>query len=147
MLDLAAEKGLEVRFIELMRTGTEASWAGEQFVPVSEVRHWLGAQGTLAEGGAFAGPARVEQLTWRGGAVRVGWITPRSHPFCSACNRIRLDARGMLRRCLMDPRTLSLPALLLRRGPGAAGALAEYLAGKRSPGAMASDLPMVSVGG
>ena len=147
LLDLAAEKGLDVRFIELMRTGTEASWAEEQLVNVAEVRHWLGAQGALGAVGTLAGPARLEELAWRGASVRVGWITPRSHPFCGACNRLRLDARGMLRRCLMDPRTLSLPALRQRRGPGAADALAEYLAGKRPPGAMASDLPMVSVGG
>lgn len=148
LLDLAAEKAIEVRFIELMRTGTEAEWAAAQLVHVEEVRRWLGAKGGLAEVRPFAGPARVEELRWRGEQVRVGWITPQSHPFCGACNRLRLDARGNLRRCLMDPRALPLAELLRRSGPeDAVRRLADYLAGKSPPGTMTSDFPMVTIGG
>jgi len=148
LLDLAAEKGLEVRFIELMRTGTEAGWAQSQLVRVEEVRGLVGAGGALAEVGAFAGPARVEELEWRGRRVRVGWITPQSHPFCAACSRLRLDALGNLRRCLMDPQSLPLAGLLRDAGSDAAArSLRRYLAGKRPPGDMTTDVPMVTMGG
>ena len=34
---------------------------------------------------------------------RTGFISPRSHMFCSECRRIRLDCRGFLRLCLSYP--------------------------------------------
>ena len=80
--------------------------------------------------------------------MRVGWITPRSRPFCDRCTRLRLDARGRVLRCLMDPVRFDLAGLLettceshVRRG------LHAYVSGKVVSSAMDSSLPMVSVGG
>lgn len=147
LLDLAADLGVEVRFIELMRTGTEASWAASELVPAARVRTWLEERAgvePLPDGG---GTARRTRVHWRGRELAVGWITPQSHPFCSGCVRLRLDARGRLRRCLMDPETLDLREALARGKAAAREALAAYLGGKRPPAAMVSELPMVSVGG
>lgn len=147
LLDLAAERRVEVRFIELMRTGTEAAWAARELVEAARVRAWLAARAGLEDLPGSSGPARRTRVLWRGEEVTVGWITPRSHPFCRGCVRLRMDARGRLRRCLMDPQTLDLRAAL-ERDPGAARRAVEaYLADKRPPEAMDSILPMVSVGG
>jgi GTP 3',8-cyclase len=147
LLDLAASRGLELRLIELMRTGTEAAWAESELVTAAQVRSWLEHHGTVSELGARqTTPARRTRVRWGDGEVIVGWITPRSHPFCSDCNRLRLDARGQLRRCLMDPLALDLAAFG-EDDDGLARALREYLGGKLAPRAMTSRLPMAAVGG
>ncbi len=148
LLDLAAEKGIELRFIELMRTGTEAAWAKAQLVAVAVVRKRLGLDAVIAAVGISGGPARSEAIRWRGATVKVGWITPQSHPFCGSCSRLRMDGLGNLRRCLMDPKSLPLAALRRQYGDDyAALRMTEYLKAKRAPTSMTSDLPMIAVGG
>jgi cyclic pyranopterin phosphate synthase len=149
LLDFAARRGLEIRFIELMRTGTEVGWAEREFVSAEKVRGWLERRAELAECLSIApGPARSTRLLWNGVVVDVGWITPRSRPFCDACARLRLDAKGRVRRCLMDPVRFNLAELLeTTDGTEVGRRLREYLAGKVASSAMESNLPMVSMGG
>jgi cyclic pyranopterin phosphate synthase len=149
LLDFAARKGLEIRFIELMRTGTEVEWAEREYVSADEVRGWIGTRTEVVdEESASSGPARASVFRWQGVPVRVGWITPVSRRFCDSCSRLRLDSRGWVRRCLMDPVRFDLVGLLeteveseVRRR------LHAYLAGKVASSAMESNLPMVSMGG
>ncbi len=149
LLDFAGGEGLEIRFIELMRTGTEAAWAAEEFVSADEVRGRLEWEGRLLPlPTPTAAPSRRTVARWRGREVAVGWITPVSHPFCGACDRIRLDSLGRLRRCLMDPAHIPLVELVRSRGEG--GAVAEvdrYLGGKVAPPSMDTAVPMRSIGG
>lgn len=149
LLDLAARLDLEIRFIELMRTGTEIAWAEAEYVAAAEIRSWLERNGNLRPlPGAGSGPARRTLARWRGGDLRVGWITPVSHPFCGACDRLRLDAHGRLRRCLIDPASVPLVDLLRSGGPGQAEAeVARHLAAKVPPPAMDTVLPMRGIGG
>ena len=149
LLAFAAGKGLEIRFIELMHTGTEAAWALAERVAGARVRDWL-----AAEGASFAplpsppsSPARRALVSFRGLEVATGWIDPVSDAFCGACDRLRLDARGRLRRCLMDDAALPLVDLLRREQPGVEEAVALFLAGKRPPDAMTIASPMASIGG
>jgi cyclic pyranopterin phosphate synthase len=44
------------------------------------------------------GPARYVEVAETGG--RLGFITPLSHNFCEACNRVRLTCTGTLHTCL-----------------------------------------------
>jgi cyclic pyranopterin phosphate synthase len=147
LLDYAASTGFEIRFIELMRTGTERAWCESEYVSVDEVCKGLGAEILPAEEQTRA-PARRTVMNWRGTLLTVGWITPRSHPFCNHCERLRMDARGRIRRCLMDPATLDLPHVL-----GTMDSLAaqqefqSYLAGKVPPRAMDSPFAMSQIGG
>ena len=149
LLDLAAGRGLEIRFIELMRTGSEAAWAEQEFVAAVEVRAALEREGALLPlPTPVTSPARRTLARWRGAEVAVGWITPVTHPFCGACDRLRLDARGDLRRCLMDAATFPLADAL--RGGGAevtADSVVSYLLGKAPPRAMETALPMRGIGG
>jgi cyclic pyranopterin phosphate synthase len=148
LLDFTAKRGLEPRFIELMRTGTERAWCNSEFVASGEVRNWLQARTAVTPLPTPASlPARYTRIHWAGTVVNVGWIAPRSHPFCTACERVRLDSRGRLRRCLMDPTTLDLVRLRQAPGEEAVDAFYRYMAGKHAPNNMDSEYAMSQIGG
>lgn len=148
LLDFASKRGLEVRFIELMRTGPAAAFAAGEFVSAQEVRERLGFDGALEPAGAAAGPARRLRLRFRNAAVSTGWIEPISHSFCEGCHRLRLDPRGCLRRCLMDPAGFPL---LERLEDGTDSRLDEdvdrFLCGKRPPLSFETPRSMAAIGG
>jgi cyclic pyranopterin phosphate synthase len=147
LLGFAARTGFEIRFIELMRTGTERAWCESEFVSVDEVCQELGAE-ILPSPDRSSSPARSTSVNWRGTLLNVGWITPRSHPFCARCERLRLDARGHIRRCLMDPTTLDLPRVLgATDDVTAQREFRNYIAGKVPPLAMDSPFAMSQIGG
>jgi cyclic pyranopterin phosphate synthase len=147
LLDYAAQSGFEIRFIELMRTGTERAWCEAEFVSVDEVLDELGAE-TIPIAENSRSSARRTIMNWRGAPIAVGWITPRSHPFCSRCDRLRMDARGRLRRCLMDPEQLDLASLLHSTDTDTARReFDNYAAGKVAPQAMDSAFAMSQIGG
>ena len=149
LLDYAASTGFEVRFIELMRTGTEQAWCESEFISVDEVCSNLGTELSISSAGEQSwAPSRRTEVNWRGTHLTVGWITPRSHPFCKRCERLRMDARGRIRRCLMDPETLDLARLLRRTDSSEAQEEFNfYIRGKVSPRAMDSPFAMNQVGG
>jgi GTP 3',8-cyclase len=146
LLDFAAERGVEIRFIELMRTGTEAAWAAAELVSAVEVQRLLHLElQPLAP--EPSSPARRTAVRWRGRDRAVGWITPVSHAFCDGCDRLRLDARGRVRRCLMDGATLPLLERLEAGDAGVSDRLRTFLRHKRLPSGMATDQPMSTIGG
>jgi cyclic pyranopterin phosphate synthase len=154
LLDYAAEQGFELRFLELMRSGTERAWCAREFLAADEVLRWLARRRGCSllhtrELSAWgSSPARKGWIRWRGKDLNVGWILPVSLPFCDTCNRLRLDAGGRLRRCLMDLEGYPLREALATDGDVAARAgLTRYIAGKRPPTEMSTDLPMVKLGG
>jgi GTP 3',8-cyclase len=149
LLNFAAANRLELRFIELMRTGTERSWCESEYVAIEEVCGWLNERGRLVAVPTPRGtPARGTTISWQGTEVSVGWIAPRSHPFCSSCERLRLNSRGLLHRCLMDSATLDLWAMLrTKRTNDVVETFAAYMAGKSAPSAMDSAIPMSQIGG
>jgi len=147
LLDYAADAGFEIRFIELMRTGTERAWCESEFVSVDEVCAGLGVE-IVPVKEQNQSPARRTLLNWHGILVNVGWITPRSHPFCKNCERLRMDARGQLRRCLMDPKTFDLPRVLATmNGLAVRQEFQSYIADKFPPQAMDSAFAMNQIGG
>jgi GTP 3',8-cyclase len=147
LLDYAASSGFEIRFIELMRMGTERDWCESEYISVDEVCEGLNTEFVTIDNGSHA-PAQKTEVDWRGAKLSVGWITPRSHPFCSSCERLRLDARGQLRRCLMDPATLDFARVLgTDDNESAAWEFNDYLAGKHPPLAMDSPFAMSQIGG
>lgn len=147
LLDFAAGAGFEIRFIELMRTGTERAWCESEYISVDEVCNGLGPEILPAEQQTRP-PARRTLLNWRGTLLTVGWITPRSHPFCQHCERLRMDARGRIRRCLMDATTLDLSRVLRTLDDLAAQQeFQSYLSEKVLPRTMDSQFAMSQIGG
>jgi GTP 3',8-cyclase len=149
LLDFAQAQGVELRFIELMETGLAVDWARSEFVAAGEVIAWLEDRGsvqTLSE--MTCDPARSTQVIWNGRSVPVGWITPQSQRFCQGCNRLRLDAQGGLRRCLMDPHSFPLIERLATQPHSQVEAqVRQYLAAKLPPVQMGTSDQMAAVGG
>ncbi len=97
--NLARTMPVHVRFIERMPFQTTGQAA--PFLPEEELRRRIGLLAELlpeAEETEGGGPSRTFRI--RGGSGRIGFISPRTHPFCPTCNRLRLTASGILRPCL-----------------------------------------------
>lgn len=115
---LTLEKPYEIRFIELMPMGGEKGSA-DKYVSNDELMERIGCLGRLlpVESGEqeknFGGPARRFRLEGARGVI--GFISPISHSFCHACNRLRLTADGGLRACLMVDGEIDLKTPM-RRG-------------------------------
>ncbi len=56
------------------------------------------------------GPAKYTRI--KGSNIKLGFITPLSHNFCSSCNRIRIDATGVLHQCLGQSNSLDFRQIL-----------------------------------
>lgn len=99
---------VNVRFIEVMPIGPDSESNARSMVPMDAVRDRVAALGSLesAKDVAGAGPAQTFRL--HGALGTVGFIAPLSHPFCSACNRLRLTADGKLRPCLASDLEIDL---------------------------------------
>jgi cyclic pyranopterin phosphate synthase len=102
-VDLAAwcgERGFDLTFIEVMPMGEiGAGQRLDQYLPLSMVRAKLREAFTLDDSDHYTGgPARYSVCRETGG--RIGFITPLTHNFCEACNRVRLTCTGTLFMCL-----------------------------------------------
>lgn len=127
-LDVARRRLLHVRFIEFMPNG---EWTDPSLVvPVGEVVDAIESAGFVRDRGPDGhGPARY----WKhpDGVGTVGVISPVTAKFCEACNRIRLNARGELRGCLLDEDMVPLRDALRANGrDGVRGAFLRTLATK-----------------
>jgi GTP 3',8-cyclase len=114
LLLFAAKLGLDIRFIELMPMGPLASQWRERYVTELEMRHTLGGVvvhwAPLPMGSESARRFRVYLAG--GKEATIGFITAMSHPFCDACDRIRISADGGFYPCLMDaPAANLMPAI------------------------------------
>lgn len=101
--DLAAWAGAEghdLSFIEVMPVGEMPMQdRAATFLSLAEVRARLANHLTLTDlPETTGGPARYVRAAETG--QRIGFITPLSHGFCAACNRVRLSATGTLFPCL-----------------------------------------------
>jgi cyclic pyranopterin phosphate synthase len=104
LLLYAVDKGVEIRFIELMPMGPLARNWQQRFVPEAEMRQQLADVVTTWRPNRLGpNPAREYRagLTY-GRRARVGFVTAMTCPFCDACNRIRIAADGTYYPCLMD---------------------------------------------
>jgi cyclic pyranopterin phosphate synthase len=91
--------GMDLTLIETMPMGDVEADRTEQFLSLAAVRRELESYWTLADLPlSTGGPARYVQIAETGG--RLGLITPLSHNFCEACNRVRLTCTGTLHTCL-----------------------------------------------
>jgi cyclic pyranopterin phosphate synthase len=84
--------------IEVMPMGDIAGRL-DQYVPLSLVRARLAKQFTLTDlDETTGGPARYVRISETGG--KLGFITPMTHNFCEACNRVRITCTGTIHTCL-----------------------------------------------
>ena len=92
-------RGFDLTLIETMPMGEIDADRTDQYLPLSLVRARLSQRFTLDETDyRTGGPARYVTVRETGG--RLGLITPMTHNFCEACNRVRVTCTGTLYMCL-----------------------------------------------
>lgn len=100
LLEFAAQRGVEQRFIEFMPMDSNQHGLRSERVPLEEIRRRIQTVGPLEALPGGSGPASMFRILTTG--QRVGIISAISQPFCDACNRVRLTATGVLRSCLFE---------------------------------------------
>jgi cyclic pyranopterin phosphate synthase len=97
LIDLARNRPVDIRFIELMPIGKFGASNQDKILTSDEIlaKHPLLKPIRRIEQGAPAEYYGIE-----GYLGRIGFISPISHEFCDDCNRIRVTADGKIRPCL-----------------------------------------------
>jgi cyclic pyranopterin phosphate synthase len=136
LVRFAADLDAEARFIELMPMGPLARGWEQRFVPAGEMRRRLGdhvRSWRPADRGRASATVSIATLP-DGRAVRVGFITPMSDPFCDGCDRLRVAADGRVYACLMDrPAGSLLPALRPALDPGRVDVILADALSRKAP--------------
>jgi cyclic pyranopterin phosphate synthase len=120
--ELARDRAVYVRFIEMMPVHENLAEQREQYLSAADILERIRATGELApvDGPGGNGPARYFAQPGARGAI--GVISPLSHDYCERCNRVRLSADGRLRLCLFGDYEIDL------RTPVRAGAGPDEIA-------------------
>jgi cyclic pyranopterin phosphate synthase len=112
-------EGHDITLIETMPMGEIEADRTDQYLSLRDVRTQLESFWTLEDLPlSTGGPARYVRVAETGG--RLGLITPLSHNFCEACNRVRLTCTGTLHTCLGQEDATDLRAVLRAGGDDAA---------------------------
>ncbi len=110
LAELARDRDLAVRFIELMPIGLGSSLPRRTEKEVLDILEAAFGPALPCPQEAGGGPGRY--VTFAGFRGRVGFISAVSHQFCASCNRVRLTAAGFLKTCLQYDCGVDLKALL-----------------------------------
>lgn len=112
MANLAAEKPLQVRYIEEMPfngTGVENSGATWDFRKIYEV---LQSKYPDIQRQSMLPGATSTKYSVPGFKGSLGIIAAYSRTFCGTCNRIRVTPKGMIRTCLYDQGVFNIRDLM-----------------------------------
>ncbi len=110
LAELARDRNIDVRFIELMPIGCGKSFSA---VPSMEILARLEkAYGACRKAASGKGRETAQYYMFDGFQGRIGFISPISHKFCGECNRVRLTAEGRLKLCLNYDDGVELKPLL-----------------------------------
>ena len=118
LVNYCIERGIDISFIEEMPLGQNdhhdravSYYSSDQILADLE-QHFEMIPTTMKT----AGPTRYYQLGEHAN-THVGFISPHSHNFCEACNRVRLTAEGNLLLCLGQEHSVDLRHVI-RANPG-----------------------------
>lgn len=113
LVEFAIDRGLDISFIEEMPLGAinEHQRSGT-YCSSSETRDRISEKFTLIESAeSTTGPSQYWRIA-ECPEVRVGFISPHSHNFCSSCNRVRVTVEGRLLLCLGNEHSCDLKAVI-----------------------------------
>ncbi len=108
---LSTIRNYHVRFIEYMPFGDAGRWDESKIVTSNEIENQIRSVYELEPSiNNERGPAKMFKI--KGGAGKIGFISPVSTHICSECNRIRLTSDGMIRPCLFSDSGYNVKELL-----------------------------------
>lgn len=111
LLEFAIQHSLDIAFIEEMPLGEVDHSRGDTYVSNQATLTLLQAHFPLISSTeTTGGPARYWRVAHTN--TRVGFISPHSHNFCEACNRVRITCKGELYLCLGQENKVDLMPLL-----------------------------------
>ena len=99
LLELGAEGGAEVRFIEYMDVGGATKWSTDLVFSQDQILNKLRAEFGEVETLPGRGSAPAQRFQLPGGQT-FGIIASTTKPFCRSCDRARVTADGQLLTCL-----------------------------------------------
>ncbi len=126
LVEFARDAGLDISFIEEMPLGQITEHGRlESFCSSDELREVIDSRYPLHDSPERSGgPARYFRMA--DSDIRIGFISPHSHNFCSECNRVRVTVEGRLLLCLGNEHSVDLRAVL-REFPGEAARLEQAI--------------------
>lgn len=98
LADLAREKPISVRFIELMPIGEGTEYSGSSSENIMNILEHEYGPAEVFDGKLGNGPANY--VKFDGFKGYIGFIEALNSKFCGKCNRIRLSSTGFLKLCL-----------------------------------------------
>lgn len=111
LVQFAIEHDVDIAFIEEMPLGEVDHARLDTFVSNDETLARLQRRYALVGSAeTTGGPARYWRIA--GTRCKVGFISPHSHNFCEACNRVRITCKGELFLCLGQEDKVDLMPLL-----------------------------------
>ncbi len=113
--------GCVVRFIEYMDVGETNGWRLDEVVTGREIVDTISRELPLEPVPSQYDGEVAKRWRYADGGGEIGVITSVTRPFCGACSRARLSARGVLYTCLFAEAGVDL------RGPLRAGASDDEL--------------------
>ncbi len=153
LVKYALERGVEIRFLELMPIGFATKTYRQLFVSGAGIKKRLEQSFHLYSIGRSPGESSQRFIAFddEGDRCNVGLITPRTAPFCAGCNRLRLTADGRLVGCLADGRAVGNIKTLLRNSsdfePAVSHAVSKAMGSKRIRCDYINTPAMAKVGG
>jgi GTP 3',8-cyclase len=112
MLDYCLERGIELRFIELMNMGHLRTGNGYQrdFIGMDEILELIDSRFEFTRTDAPYDSTAVRYEIPKQGTF--GIIANESEPFCRSCTRLRLSSNGRLYGCLSNARSHDMKPVL-----------------------------------
>lgn len=115
LVDLARfckERGLIARFIEYMDVGTMNGWRLDDVVPAREIVTRIHEELPLEPTSRNYAAETAMRFRYQDGEGEIGVIASVTQPFCGACSRLRLSAKGELFTCLFANQGTDVRSLL-----------------------------------
>ena len=111
-INWCVKKDFDLTFIETMPMGDIGNETRlNHFLSLEELKKSISSKYKLEDiSFSSGGPAKYCKI--KGSNIKLGFITPLSHNFCASCNRIRVDATGVLHQCLGQSNSLDFRKIL-----------------------------------
>lgn len=111
LVQFAIDQKIDISFIEEMPIGDVNHQRNDSFVSNTDTLATIQAAYPMTSSSLnTGGPARYWQV--ENSSTKIGFISPHSHNFCEACNRVRISCKGELYLCLGQEDKIELMPIL-----------------------------------